>query len=92
MVGILPPKTTFSVDGKKYHWKGYTDLIDDATDKLVAQYTAIELEGADNKTGTLVISDDEDKIFDLAVIAAIVQQHRSDARKRAVRSQFTTFC
>lgn len=92
MVGILPPKTTFEVEGKKYHWKGYTDLIDESNNKLVAQYTAIELEGSDNKTGNLVISEGEEKIFDLAVFSTMVQQHRSDARTRAVIPRATTFC
>ena len=90
MAGILPPKTTFEADGKKYYWKGYTDLIHEGDNKLVAQYTAIEIESPDNKTGDLVISEGQETIFGIIVISAIVQQQRSNARKRAVGSQQTS--
>jgi hypothetical protein len=82
---VVPPKTVFTVEGKKYYWKGYTDLFDETTDKLLAQYEPIENEGPDSKTGELLITEGVDKeINDLAIISAVVQQQRSEARKRAV--------
>lgn len=82
---VLPPKTVFTVGDKKYHWKGYTDLFEESTDKLLAQYSPVEVEGSDNKTGELLITEGVDKqINDLTVISAIVQQQRGEARRRAV--------
>jgi hypothetical protein len=79
---MLNPKTSFVVDGNKYYWKGYTDLFDEKTDKLVAQYSPIE---ADNKTGELIVTEGSKKnLNDLVVISAFILQRRSDARKRAV--------
>jgi hypothetical protein len=89
---VVPPKTTFTAGGKKYYWKGYTDLFDESTDKLLAQYSPVEVEGPDSKTGELLITEGVDKqINDLAVISAIVQQHRSEARKRAVSRRHIQF-
>lgn len=39
---LSPPKTTFAVDGKEYYWKGYNDLFEKKTDKLIAQYSLVE--------------------------------------------------
>ena len=82
---VLPPKTTFTFDGKKYYWKGYTDMFEEKTDKLLGQYLPASNEGADPGTGHLVVAEDDNKqLSDLVVISAVVMQQRSDARKRAV--------
>jgi len=86
---MLPAKTTFAINGKKYYWKNYTDLFDASTDKLIAQYTPIEVETKDSKTGDLLITEDQmTGLRDLVVISAIVLQQRADARKRAVILSF----
>ena len=84
---MLPAKTTFAIDGKKYYWKNYTDLFDASNDKLIAQYSPVEVENKENKTGDLLITEDEmTGLRDLVVISAIILQQRADARKRAVTS------
>jgi hypothetical protein len=82
---ILPPKTSFTLDDKKYYWKGYTDLFEEKTDKLVCQYAPKTAEGSDPNTGKLVVSEGNDKkLDDIIVISTVVMQQRSEARKRAV--------
>lgn len=82
---ILPPKTSFTLDGKKYYWKGYSDLFEEKTDKLVCQYSPRTEDGADPNTGSLLFSEGNDKkLDDMIVISTVVMQQRSEARKRAV--------
>lgn len=82
---ILSPKTTFSVGDDKYYWKGYSDLFDEKKDRLLAQYQASSVEGADNKIGHLSVAEGDDTMLnDLVVISAFIMQQRADARKRAV--------
>jgi hypothetical protein len=81
---VLSPKTSFTVDGKKYYWKGYTDLFEEKTDKLVAQYLSSLNGGAENIGELIVTESDNKQLNDLVVISAVVMQHRSQARERAV--------
>lgn len=81
---VLSPKTSFAVDGKKYYWKGYTDLFEDKTDKLVAQYLPSLNGGAENIGELIVTESDNKQLNDLVVISTVVMQHRSQARERAV--------
>ena len=82
---VLPPKTTFSVDGKPYYWKGYTDLFEEKTDKLFAQYSPTLTGGAETTTGRLLISQvDNQNLNDVVFVSTVVMQQRADARKRAV--------
>jgi hypothetical protein len=82
---VLPPKTTFKIGDRSFYWKGYTDLFEEKTEKLYAQYTPKMTDGAETTTGQLlVIETDDQKINDLAVISTVIMQQRSDARRRAV--------
>lgn len=82
---VLPPKTSFTISGKKYYWKGYTDLFEEKTDKLLAQYQPTLTEGSEPCTGQLIIAEGANfQLNDLIVISSIVMQQRSEARKRAV--------
>ena len=82
---VLPPKTSFTFAGKKYYWKGYTDLFEEKTDKLLAQYQPTMTEGADPCIGQLIIAEGDNlQLNDLVFISSIIMQQRSDARKRAV--------
>jgi hypothetical protein len=86
---IFPPKTTFIVDGKDYYWKGYSDVFDQKTDKLVAQYHVHEGSG-DIVAELLLVNDkkmDKDKkqlLYDVIVTSTFLMQQRSEARTRAV--------
>jgi len=82
MLGILPPKTTFSVGGTKYHWKGDTDVFEDKTDTLVAQY---QPEGPGPNTGNLVMTEASDESTrEIMVLSTIFMQERFEAHKHAV--------
>jgi hypothetical protein len=84
---IFAPKTTFTFNGKEYYWKGYTDLFEQKTDKLTAQYSPIESSG--NKVGEILIAEGKDnevskQLQDLIIISTFVMEQRSNARQRAV--------
>ena len=82
---VLSPKTTLKIDDKSYYWKGYTDLFEEKTDKLVAQYTPKMTDGVETTTGQLLVIETTDQMInDSVVISTILMQQRSDARKRAV--------
>ena len=86
MMGIFPPKTTFSIDDKKYYWKGYTDVFEEKGDKLTAQFTPKAAEGADPNTGHLLMTEGSDETTrGIIILSTVVMQGRSEARKRAVR-------
>jgi hypothetical protein len=86
---VFPPKTTLTIDEREYYWKGYTDLFDKKSDKLVAQYHSFE---AGDKVGEILIAEgkkDEPRsknFQDVVIISAFIMQHRSSARARAVCS------
>jgi hypothetical protein len=75
-------KTLFTYNGKQYHWKDHTEVIDDATGEVVGKFHATWLEGSGHKIGTLEVKDTE--MQDLVVVTAIVVQERSDERTLAV--------
>ena len=81
---MSPPKTTFVIDGKDYEWKGYSDLFEKKTGRLVAQYSPAE--NSDSKFGSLVFTKGDQHRTDMIVASALVLQQRSEARKRAVCS------
>jgi hypothetical protein len=81
---LSPPKTTFTVNGKEYYWKGYNDLFERKSDKLIAQYSRVE--GVDDKFGTIVFGKADKFLTDVILVSSFVLQQRSDARKRAVFS------
>ena len=79
MLGILPAKTTFSVGGTKYHWKGDTDVFEDKTDTLIAQY---QPEGPGPNTGNLVMTEASDESTrEIMVLSTIFLQERFEAHK-----------
>ena len=77
--------TSFTYNGKNYHWKGQTALIDDETKCLLAAMHSRFLETDSHKLGTLVITGDGKEIFDMAVVSALVLQERSEEGRLAVR-------
>ena len=79
-------KTMFTYNGKKYHWKGQTGLVDDDTDTLMALFHSSWFDLNWNKVGRLEITSEGKKILDMAVITALIVQERSDEGKQAVRT------
>jgi hypothetical protein len=82
MLGILPPKTTFSIGGRKYHWKGDTDIFEDKTDTLIAQY---QPEGPGPNTGNLLMTGASDESTrEIMVLSSIFMQRRFETNSHAV--------
>ena len=77
-------KTMFTYNGKKYHWKGHTGLVDDETDTLLAIFHSSWFDLNWNKVGRLEITSEGKKTLDLVVITALIVQERSDEQKQAV--------
>lgn len=77
-------KTSFTVGGKKYHWKGHTGLVDDETDTLLALFHSSWFTFEWNKVGRLEITSEGKKMLDLVAITALIVQERSDEAKQAV--------
>jgi hypothetical protein len=77
-------KTEFSYQGRSYHWKGHTALVDDKTDMLLAVFHSEWFNANWNKIGRLEITVEGQRMLDLAVITALMVQERSDEGKRAV--------
>lgn len=77
-------QTRFSIDDKRYHWKGHSELLDDDTEVKMAQFYPSwhVIEVKEHKIGTLFIYGDTPR--DLSVITALVVQERSDEARQAV--------
>lgn len=78
----LASTTSFSVNGKNYHWKGHNELVEDDTETVIAKFHPKWLEGPGHKIGTLELSQKE--IQDIIVVTAVVVQERSDEHKLSV--------
>ena len=74
-------KTLFTVNGKKYHWKGHTMLINDQTGFAFAGFHPRFLEPNFHKLGTLIVMGDGKNMLDIVVISCLVLQERSDEGK-----------
>jgi hypothetical protein len=81
--------TSFTYNGKKYHWKGHTGLVDDETDTLLALFHSSWFTFDWTKVGRLEITSEGKQILDIAVITALIVQERSDEAKQAVFPCFT---
>jgi hypothetical protein len=83
-------KTMFTFNGKKYHWKGHTGLVDDETDTLLAIFHSSWFDLNWNKVGRLEITSEGKKLLNIAVITALIVQERSDEGKQAVCSSISS--
>jgi hypothetical protein len=77
-------KTSFTYDGKKYHWKGHTALVEEETGKLLAAFHPKFLNLHFQKLGNLIITAEGEKLLDIVVTTCLVVQERSDEHKQAV--------
>jgi len=76
-------KTTFTYNGKKYHWKGDTKLVEDETLTLLAIFHSSWFHFDLNKVGRLEITSEGKKMLNVVVITALVVQERSDEDRQA---------
>ena len=84
-------KTMFTYNGKKYHWKGHTGLVDDETDTLIALFHSSWFDLNWNKVGRLEITSEGKNLLDVAVITALIVHERSDEATQAVSSSFSIY-
>jgi hypothetical protein len=80
----LHGKTTFTFNGKRYHWKGHTVLVESDTDVVIAVYHSMWFDANWERLGSLEIASVSKEITDVVVITALVLQERSDEGRQAV--------
>ena len=69
-------KTHFIKNGRKYHWNGQTELVDDLTGTVVAELSYAG--DREHEKSTLVIHTPESGLTDPIVMTAMMVQERSD--------------
>jgi hypothetical protein len=79
-------KAFFRFEGKSYHWKGHTALIEDDTGILIATLHTKFVESDPCGLGTFVVTLDGKAMLDLVVVTCLVMQERSEEGKLAVHS------
>jgi len=84
---LYPCKTEFIYDGKKFHWIGHSELVEEQTGDVLAQFhTSWHLmEGIEHKLGKLIIKHEGLAMTDLIVITALIVQERSEEGRLAVK-------
>lgn len=76
--GFFSGKTFFEIDGKKFHWKGQSALVEDDTGVCLAVYKAKSFESEDRKLGTLLVTAQGQQYVDIIVVSTLVEQERND--------------
>jgi hypothetical protein len=78
--------TYFRVDGKQYQWKKHQELVERDSGVVLARIQ--ENAGKDSEElGTLIVTQEGQKMIDLAVITALIDQERADEGKWKVSEQ-----
>jgi hypothetical protein len=77
-------KHRFAANGKKYFWKGHTELVEEEHDVLCATFTPSWLEDKGHRIGQLVVTGDGKDIMDIIVFTALIVQERTDEYKASV--------
>jgi hypothetical protein len=77
-------KTSFEYNGKVYHWRGHSQLVEDDSGVVLALFHPGWFELSGSRLGKLEITYDGLKMLDLVVITALIVQERSDEGKQAV--------
>ena len=76
--------TYFTFDGKKYHWKAHSALLEDATRVCLGVCDRTGLGGPRRKLGSIILTYEGSKMRNLVVITCLVEQTRSDEVKLEV--------
>lgn len=79
----IPPghsRTQFSVDNKKYHWKGYDELVEDDTKRVIAKFHSNwwQYETRNERIGRLEVN--ETSFMDIIVFTAMIVEERAEDR------------
>jgi hypothetical protein len=82
--GFFSGKTCFEIDGKKFHWKGQSVLIEDDTGVCLAVYKAKRFESKSRKLGTLLVTTYGLQYVDAIVSSALVEQEQTDEAENEV--------
>jgi hypothetical protein len=76
--GVFSDKTIFEIAGKRVHWKGHSELVEDDTGICLAVYKTKGFESQNRKLGTLLVTADGVNYIDAIVSSALVKQERTD--------------
>jgi len=82
--GFFSGKTFFEIDGKKFHWKGQSALVEDDTGVCLAVYQAKRFESKDRKLGKLLVTAHGLQYVDAIVSSALVEQEDADELENEV--------
>ena len=79
----IPPRhsrTYFSVDDKKYHWKGYDELVESDTKSVIAKFQSNwwQYETHDERIGRLEVSRPD--LMDMIVFTAMIVEERAEIK------------
>jgi len=84
-INLTAVKSTFTVNGKKYHWKDHIELVEDESNVIVATFVPAWIEDYGHRLGKLVIKSDARNMMDMVVITLLVLQERADEDTVSVR-------
>jgi hypothetical protein len=76
--GVFSDKTFFEIAGKRVHWKGLSELVEDETGICLAVYKAKSFESQNRMLGTLRVTAHGVNYIDAIVSSALVKQERTD--------------
>jgi hypothetical protein len=76
--GMFSNKTFFQIDGKRVHWKGESELVEEKTGSCLAVYKEDGFESKNRKLGTLLVTAYGVNCIDAIVCSAFVKQERTD--------------
>ena len=75
---LLSNNTLFEIAGKRVHWKGQSELVEDETGICLAVYKAKRFESQNRKLGTLLVTAHGVQHVDIIVSSALVKQERTE--------------
>jgi hypothetical protein len=76
--GVFSGNTLFEIDGKRVHWKGHSELVEDDTGVRLAVYKSKGFESSDRRLGRLLVTARGEPYIDAIVSSALVRQARTD--------------
>jgi hypothetical protein len=77
--------TVFTFNGKTYHWKGHTALVEDDYNVAVAVFHSTWFDPSLDKIGSLEITSAARNMTDVIIITALIMHERSDEGRQAVQ-------
>ncbi len=80
LLPLLHSKTSFSAENKAYHWKGYDELVEDDTNKVVAKFHSKWWQDDTHKMRIGRLDVNETEMRDLIVFTAVIVEERAQEK------------